>query len=152
MNYIKPIIFDYEIDFESEGPDTIYKHIPGFNGYQVGNKGDVISYKHYKRDGAEGHHVKQYGYGDKRYVIIRDNRHIDRKMNVKKLVKMAFVDDPYKSHGNPISGSYHCGFHRLKSLPETEEEREELGYSIYDNLRRTLTGETTKIDLEGNII
>lgn len=137
---------------------VIWRHIPGFNGYQINNFGEVRSYKHYKRDTDYGHYMMLYPKGATKpnmvytYVVISDNRHNRKRMFTYQLMNLAFNAD-YIDNVPENTGTYQCGFHRLKDIPTTEEERSRLGYGIYDNLAKAMTSEdTVEIDLFGNIL
>ena len=141
---IKPILYDYEVKFYEDGPDTEFRPLRRFPGYEIGNKGMVISHKHYKKFGYHGYCMKQYGLGDSRYIKIDGIT-----LKVKDLVKEEFGH--HSNYEILFNRTVH-GYSKIKHIPPTEEARANTGYAIFDNIHNTLLGCNIKLDMEGNVI
>ena len=132
-NLIKPIYF---VGCGVE----IFRHIPKYNGYMVSNYGILISYKHYKMY-PEGYRIKP---NKKGLYTISNTRHDRITKPISYFIDPAFSETSCTALPSP--NSYHCGFNRLKDIPDTKEERACKGYGIYDIIHSTITGESVDID------
>ena len=112
--------------------NSIWYHIPGFNGYLINEDGDVRSMKMMYAD--PGHPLKRYGKQNPYYILSNDNNE-KTKVTVKELLEIVFHSDK-SDYATPVyeNDVYLGGRNKIINKSPKPKKETECRLTICDNV------------------